>query len=168
MNTGRRDRRLADPEKFRARERARYAANPQTRLTTNDAWRRANPVEANAGRRRWKKANPAKVAKINKVWRDENKERARETGKAWKARNLTRRRATNAATERKRQLKIKQQTPAWADLRRIAEFYANCPPGHHVDHVVPVNGRTVCGLHCEANLQYLTDRENWDKGNRYP
>jgi len=56
-------------------------------------------------------------------------------------------------------------TPAWADLGRIAEFYANAPEGCDVDHIVPLVSPIVCGLHCEANLQYLPSAENQSKRN---
>lgn len=59
------------------------------------------------------------------------------------------------------------RTPAWADRKAILEFYKNCPPGHHVDHIIPLQGRTVSGLHVLNNLQYLPALENLVKGNRY-
>ena len=59
------------------------------------------------------------------------------------------------------------RTPAWANLESIKQIYRNCPKGYHVDHVIPLNGINVCGLHVENNLQYLTAIENMAKGNKF-
>ena len=37
-----------------------------------------------------------------------------------------------------------------------------------VDHVVPLQSKFVCGLHCEANLQVITKSKNASKCNRFP
>lgn len=58
-------------------------------------------------------------------------------------------------------------TPRWSDIKEITAIYNNCPKGYHVDHIVPLNGELVCGLHVEHNLQYLTSEDNLRKGNRF-
>lgn len=60
-----------------------------------------------------------------------------------------------------------QRVPAWANRQKIAEMYATCPPGFHVDHVIPLRGETVSGLHVHENLQHLPARENARKSNHF-
>ena len=55
----------------------------------------------------------------------------------------------------------------WADLDKIKEIYTNCPKGMHVDHIIPLKGELVSGLHVGNNLQYLTAEENIKKGNTF-
>lgn len=54
----------------------------------------------------------------------------------------------------------------WANSSEIVSFYKNCPEGYHVDHILPLKGILVSGLHILENLQYLTAEENMQKGNR--
>ena len=62
---------------------------------------------------------------------------------------------------------ILERTPSWAELDLIAEFYKNCPKGYHVDHIIPLRGKYVSGLHTLNNLQYLSAYENRLKSNNY-
>lgn len=66
-----------------------------------------------------------------------------------------------------RKARMRLATPPWADLSAIRDFYYNCPEGYHVDHVIPLNGKNVCGLHVLENLQYLPANENLRKGNKF-
>lgn len=68
----------------------------------------------------------------------------------------------------------KQATPKWADLERIEEIYEECRAlskrtgrKHQVDHIIPIRGKTVCGLHVPDNLQILTKNENRKKNNKF-
>lgn len=61
----------------------------------------------------------------------------------------------------------KKQTPLWANIEKIRDIYLNRPEGYHVDHVIPLQGKTVCGLHVETNLQYLSSFDNRSKSNKF-
>jgi len=57
--------------------------------------------------------------------------------------------------------------PKWANPEAISFFYECRPAGCHVDHVIPLRGKTISGLHVETNLQWLPASENCSKGNAF-
>lgn len=71
------------------------------------------------------------------------------------------------AESKKHKLYIVERTPIWVDMFLIEQFYANCPSNYHVDHIIPLRGELVSGLHVIENLQYLPAAANLAKGNRY-
>jgi len=79
--------------------------------------------------------------------------------------NLNNRNLLTALEAKRRAAKLKA-TPKFANLKKIREIYKNCPKGYHVDHIIPLQGKEVCGLHVEWNLQYLTKSANSSKSNK--
>ena len=47
----------------------------------------------------------------------------------------------------------------------IKKIYEKRRPGEHVDHIIPVNGKNVTGLHVPWNLQILAAKVNISKNN---
>jgi len=103
------------------------------------------------------------VREYGKQWAKRNPEKVKAHMQGWDKRNHKKRLADNMM----RHAAKLQRTPRWADTKAIEEFYKSCPEGYHVDHTVPLQGRTVSGLHVLNNLQYLPAQENLSKGNRY-
>ena len=71
------------------------------------------------------------------------------------------------------QSKFRKQCPVWADRNAIKTIYARAREmtqktgiQYHVDHIIPLNGDLVSGLHVAENLQIITSYENQRKGNR--
>lgn len=50
---------------------------------------------------------------------------------------------------------IKRATPKWADRAFLKLIYDNRPKGYDVDHIIPLRGKIMSGLHTPENLQYL-------------
>ena len=121
--------------------------------------------------------NKDKIKEINRLYRLNNKDKIKEINRLYRLNNKQKRKQTllltrlnnphtqRAITAKRRALKLKA-TPKFANLKKIREIYKNCPKGYHVDHIVPLNSKLVCGLHVEWNLQYLTPSDNYSKSNK--
>ena len=102
--------------------------------------------------------NEDKIKKRNKLYILKNKDKIKE----YYLKNPHIQKSINA----KRRATKLRATPKFANINKIKEIYKNCPKGYHVDHIVPLQGKNVCGLHVEWNLQYLTPSDNCSKSNK--
>lgn len=79
----------------------------------------------------------------------------------------------NHLQNKRRAIKL-NALPAWVNLSKVEKMYEkaaylteNTGESYHVDHIVPLQGKNVCGLHVEYNLQIIRAKDNLKKGNRH-
>lgn len=100
----------------------------------------------------------------SRSWAEKNRDRSRSMKRAWKKSNPEWV-SVSAAKRRAAQLNA---IPKWADLEAIKRIYERARKlGMHVDHIVPLVSKYVCGLHVENNLQIISPAENYAKNNRH-
>lgn len=138
----------------------RYAVNSS--CVSCERVRQRSP-EQRARTRAWYALNKERHKEMRDRYREDNRAEVRSYNDYWRRTNLKRMCAHTMAYNARK----KQALPIWADLEEIKKIYAACPHGHQVDHVIPLRGRLVSGLHVAGNLQYLPGVENNEKGNRY-
>lgn len=158
--------RARNRDKVSAYNKASYQKYRLTRLVRQreiNARQEYNPAKQSEYNARWRANNPGKGAAATQRWKEANREEVLRKARERDAANPAKRNA-KMASYRAQRLKA---TPIWADLAEIATIYeAARALGAHVDHIVPLRSKRVCGLHCTANLQILSGVENMSKGNR--
>ncbi len=140
----------------------KQSAYYKEQTSKGNSWWQKNPEQHRIKGKESYYKNAKEYNKKWREWRNENLEQEKKRNREYAQKNpdVIRRQAA------KRRANKKSQTPVWADLKKIAQIYKDCPPGYHVDHIFPIKSDKMCGLHVENNLQYLPAKENISKGNR--
>lgn len=137
-------------DRLKAKSAARYQKNKELHSIKSKKYARDNAEKIKQNKRAWRKRNMEKILADNKKWQSENKDKFRYYCA-------------------KRHANKMRAMPSWlttAQTEEIKLIYATCPDGWQVDHVVPLQGTEVCGLHVPWNLQHLPATENRKKGNK--
>ena len=123
-------------------------------------WYASHAVQHIVNSRQWYADNKAKKALTVEIWEMNNPEKRAMYG-----------------ANRTRALSV--STPGWANHNIIKEIYltrddltlltklAGGVEPFHVDHIIPLQHPRVCGLHCEDNLQLLSQTDNLHKNNTF-
>jgi hypothetical protein len=130
-------------EKRRATTRRSYYKHRQKNINRALKYNKEHPETAKSNHRKWRKKNPSKIT---------------------------------ALSNKRRYAKMKR-TPSWLtedDYLFMEKFYKESirltkETGilHQVDHIVPLQGKNVSGLHVPWNLQVLTAKENREKHHKF-
>lgn len=114
-------------------------------------------------------ANRDEIKRNTAAYQRENKAKKSDWERKYRSANLP---AGCVRTAERKARKL-LATPAWVDFEAVKAFYelarrltTDTGIPHHVDHIVPLKSKLVCGLHCEANLQAIPGAENMSKCNR--
>jgi hypothetical protein len=152
--------RMEPKEKDRqaAYQKAYSKTNKETIAVKKAIYRKTNKETLAVKKVAYCKANKKAIAARTAAWKKDNKA------------------AVNAATVRRRSAKL-NRTPKWTtkeDLETIKQIYIvanqfskSFGTEYQVDHIIPLQGELVSGLHVPSNLQIITAKENQIKGNKY-
>ncbi len=116
--------------------------------------------------KKWRKDNE----KYLNQYQEDNKELFKQRFKNWREQNPDK----VALNVERRSKYLKEHTPAWysSEIVSIKQLYLKRDELNkkwnlnlQVDHIIPIISKTVCGLHCWANLQLLDESLNGSKHN---
>ena len=136
------------------------------------AWRKRNPVAVQRHQKEAHARDPEDRSRRAREWYAANTERAKVRSAAYQKANLAKYAQANA----KRKAKKLHATPVWLTvddfwvmeeaykLARLRSIMTGVK--WHVDHILPLQGKTVSGLHVPWNLQVIPERDNRRKSNR--
>lgn len=162
---------IKDPEARKAYQKA-YAKKHRARAYQKvKEWRVANPEKWAEQRKRYSKKHPDIINAKTLRWRARNPKKYAELTRITRKKNYARVLANKAKYRAVKQ----QRQPAWlspVDLFEMQCIYLyrtalkQCGLDYEVDHILPLQGKTVSGLHVPENLQVIPARENRLKNNR--
>jgi 5-methylcytosine-specific restriction endonuclease McrA len=141
--------------------------------------------------KRYAEKHKDRVKSAIKKWNDAHKDKLNEASKSYYHRNKG-----NPEFQEKNRLKMKEwalkypekvleqsarkratkllRMPVWSDKEQIKRIYevalrkSNIEGRkYHVDHIIPLRGKLVSGLHIPSNLQVILESENLAKSNQF-
>ena len=160
----------ANKERIKARS-AKYNEDNKDAVRERERQRyQSNREHYSARARKYNEDNKDAIKEYNaeysRLWRENN----REYGKIWRENNPQ----YGIEASRLRNTRLERAIPGWYEDELVKRLYLKRKELNqryganlHVDHIIPIQSDTVCGLHCWANLQLLDKSLNQSKSNSY-
>jgi hypothetical protein len=138
--------------------KVKYEARKNAQLEKAKEWRSSNKEKFALSIQSWRKANPNRMKELYRSWAQANKDKV---NAKWMARDAAKKNRTpNWLTEDDHWM-IEQAYDIASKRKQLFGF------DWHVDHIVPLQGKTVSGLHVPWNLQVIPAKLNQQKSNRF-
>lgn len=157
---------------------SRYSAKRETRrnkcktCAQNEValWKVQNPEKVKASSKKWHEGRKEVNNKRSSAYRAANPEKVKKVVSNWKKKNKGLVNFYNVMREQR----IFQATALWADLEKVKQLYKLAATWNeiwpedpvHVDHIIPLKGKNVSGLHTELNLRIIRAADNIRKSNK--
>ena len=107
---------------------------------------------------------------LQRDWHKNHPAYSREASLRWHKRNKAKRRMIDAT----RRAAESNATVSWSNKDKIRKIYENARQlelqdgiPRHVDHIIPIRGKLISGLHVHNNLQILPASDNLKKSNSF-
>ena len=161
---------LSNADRVKALRKASYEKDRRTNIEKAQSWKMRNPAKVLASQRSRATINRDKNRAARKAWEERNPTAALESFKRYRERNRAKIRARLTVSKQGRE----KRRVLWANqdailaVYRQAEFMTRTTGRLHVvDHIIPLQGRTVSGLHVDTNLRVVEHHENARKHNAW-
>jgi len=153
-------------------QREWFNKNREENLEYHARYRQENKEKIDSQIAEWHEKNPESRAESRRAWKNRNRDRIRKEHAEYKRNN----RDKSAKWTAQRRANVLQASDYGnEDLNELVlqEAYAvakkrteSTGVKHHVDHVIPLGGKEVCGFHVWNNLRVIPAYENTAKGNK--
>jgi hypothetical protein len=164
--------RIANKERIREAQKKYYNDNKETLLQDAQEYRDSHRKQISERNLKKYKSDKQKILTKNRNYYYKNKDRVKAQRDQYRSENLAQH---NHRSALRHAVKLKA-TPKWLteeDILNIKAVYKKAKElqeldgiPREVDHIVPLQGETVSGLHVPWNLQILTKSENSSKKNK--
>lgn len=150
-----------------------YIRNKKLTIDRAYQWAKDNPNSRKTIRNKWRNNNLKLARSIEAASSKKRRKAISEYQRQYRIDNP----GLSASYCAKRRAALLQRTPKWlteSHYNEIAEFYIIAKELQwlsetplHIDHIVPLRGKHVSGLHVPWNLQILPRSDNCHKSNKY-
>jgi len=175
-----------DPEIAKKKSRERYLKNREKVLERSKTYLKENGEKIRQYQKRWREENREEILEYKKGYYKSNRETLLKKSSEYQRNNKegTRERVRryrntdkgrdNANSQRNHRRRREKHASLGRSFRKqVLEIYKQSKEisratgvVHEVDHIIPLLGRDVCGLHVPWNLQIIPREENRAKTNR--